>query len=193
VGLARAARPESWGWGKTAHLLVGTLAHSEEVAGHAGRERGAAPPGRGPRRDDPQARRSDQDVAVRSDGHRLPPRVGDGDAWFAAVAKHYAVSVAIGCRAGGRGEVGGMEGEAAVHRPNAKVDSAPPEQMNRFSWYQAHGFASPTRVTPRSTRRTRCRAPTSRAPTMTADLHPTAHSRTARRNPGGPSVHQRPV
>jgi hypothetical protein len=27
--------------------------------------------------------------------------------------------------------------------PNAKVDSAPPEQMNRFSWYEAHGFAKP--------------------------------------------------
>jgi hypothetical protein len=27
--------------------------------------------------------------------------------------------------------------------PNAKVDSAPPEQMNRFSWYGAHGFAKP--------------------------------------------------
>ncbi|MCO5974523.1 alkaline phosphatase family protein [Actinoallomurus soli] len=27
--------------------------------------------------------------------------------------------------------------------PNAKVDSAPPEQMNRFSWYEAHGFTKP--------------------------------------------------
>ncbi|GAA3111819.1 hypothetical protein JOF29_002699 [Kribbella aluminosa] len=27
--------------------------------------------------------------------------------------------------------------------PSAKVDSAHPEQMNRFSWYEAHGFAKP--------------------------------------------------
>ncbi|MFF4757612.1 alkaline phosphatase family protein [Streptomyces sp. NPDC001292] len=27
--------------------------------------------------------------------------------------------------------------------PNAKVDSAPPEQMNRFSWYEANGFTKP--------------------------------------------------
>jgi YVTN family beta-propeller protein len=27
--------------------------------------------------------------------------------------------------------------------PGAKVDSAPPEQMNRFSWYEAHAFAKP--------------------------------------------------
>ncbi len=27
--------------------------------------------------------------------------------------------------------------------PNAKADSAPPEQMNRFSWYEAHDWATP--------------------------------------------------
>jgi hypothetical protein len=27
--------------------------------------------------------------------------------------------------------------------PNAKVDSAPPEQMSRFSWYEAHDWKKP--------------------------------------------------
>ena len=88
--------PAHWGWGSKAFLLVGALAHS-------GRWRGVL------------AESTDQPhlidalhricaalggltrtLAVRPDGHRLPPRQsGRVTASFAAVAKHYGVSVAI--------------------------------------------------------------------------------------------------
>ena len=50
-----------------------------------------------------------------------------------------------------------MGGQAAPHRRRPPVpDYANPEQMNRYTWYRAHGWTSPTRVTRGSTPRPRC-------------------------------------
>ncbi|GII57570.1 phosphoesterase [Planotetraspora thailandica] len=35
------------------------------------------------------------------------------------------------------------KGKQAFTGPNAKADSAPPEQMKRFAWYEAHGWTKP--------------------------------------------------
>ena len=58
----------------------------------------------------------------------------------------------------------GRPGPASSTSPagSAQADFANPEQMNRFTWYQAHDWRRRTRVTRRSTSPTRCRAPTSR-------------------------------
>ena len=97
TGWSCPTRPRAWGWGSQAYLLVGALAHS-------GRWRGCA-----------VAESMDQPhlvdgldrvtralggvtagVAVRPDGHRRATRrPGRITASFAAVAKHYGVSVAI--------------------------------------------------------------------------------------------------
>ena len=108
--------PDAWGWGSMAHLLVGALAHSGRWRGGAGRVDGPAAPGR--RRCDriaPRLGRADPAVAVRPDGHGLPPRHRAGSPpSFAAVAKHYGVSVAI-CPPR-RGQPQGRGGEGQPHR-----------------------------------------------------------------------------
>ena len=86
--------PKSWGWGKNAHLLVGSLAHS-------GKWRAVLSPWT----DQPHLVAAldrvargwwgEPGVAVRPDGHGLRPWLGRVTASFAGVAKHYGVSVAI--------------------------------------------------------------------------------------------------
>src|SRR6476661_9000479 len=70
--------PEFWGWGKTAHLLVGSLAHSAKWRA-ALSPAGSTAPGRRPRPRDPRARWGEQGVAVRPDGHGLRSRQRAGD------------------------------------------------------------------------------------------------------------------
>ncbi len=87
--------PASWGWGKTAHLFVGSLAHSGKWRA-CWRRRGSAAPGRraGPGRPAAWAGctrvwRFDRMATV------CDPGTGRVTASFAGVAKHYGVSVAI--------------------------------------------------------------------------------------------------
>ena len=42
-----------------------------------------------------------------------------------------------------RDGVGAVGAEAALHRPQAQADYAHPEQMNRYTWYQAHNWKTP--------------------------------------------------
>ena len=72
-------RPPAWGWGKTAHLLVGSLAHSGPVAGRPVGVDGPAAPGRRAGPGQPRPGRGHPVVAVRPDGHRLPSRHRQGD------------------------------------------------------------------------------------------------------------------
>jgi transcriptional regulator with XRE-family HTH domain len=80
--------PERWGLDGPAHLLLGTLAHSSRWRGAAALDRGAAPGRHSAGRADPQ-------LALRSDGHRLPPGSGRITASFGPVAMHYAVELSI--------------------------------------------------------------------------------------------------
>ena len=66
--------PQSWGWGTTAHLLVGSLAHSGKWRGCAVAVDGSAAPGRRAGPGHPRPGRGDPGVAVRPDGHGLRPR-----------------------------------------------------------------------------------------------------------------------
>ena len=70
--------PDAWGWGSMAHLLVGSLAHSGRWRGYLSAIDGPAAPGRGAGPDQPGSGRADPAVAVRPDGHRLPPRLRPG-------------------------------------------------------------------------------------------------------------------
>ncbi len=87
--------PEHWGWGKTAHLLVGALAHSSRWRGHLA-----------PAEQQPHLIAGLDAVARRLGGmtkkwrfDRMTtvchPESGKVTATFAAVAKHYGVQVAI--------------------------------------------------------------------------------------------------
>ena len=73
TGWSCPTRPTPWGWGAKAHLLVGALAHSGRVARAAGRVRGPAAPDRRPGPRSARAGWADPGLAVRPDGHRLPP------------------------------------------------------------------------------------------------------------------------
>ena len=68
--------PDAWGWGSMAHLLVGSLAHSGRWRGYLSPVDGPAAPGGGAGPDQPGSGRAHPAVAVRPDGHGLPPRVG---------------------------------------------------------------------------------------------------------------------
>ncbi|HET6697911.1 MAG TPA: IS21 family transposase [Nocardioidaceae bacterium] len=87
--------PEHWGWGKTAHLLVGALAHSSRWRGHLA-----------PAEQQPHLIAGLDAVARKLGGmtkkwrfDRMTtvchPESGKVTATFAAVAKHYGVQVAI--------------------------------------------------------------------------------------------------
>lgn len=87
--------PASWGWGKTAHLLVGSLAHSGKWRGFLA-----------PSEDQPHLV-AGLDRVTRGlggltrvwrfdrNGHSLRPRLGTRDRLVRGVAKHYGVAVAI--------------------------------------------------------------------------------------------------
>ena len=70
--------PDRWGWGTMAHLLVGSLAHSGRWRGYLSADDGPAASGRRAGPDQPESGRGDPAVAVRPDGHRLPPRLRPG-------------------------------------------------------------------------------------------------------------------
>lgn len=131
--------PEHWGWGKTAHLLVGALAHSGKWRGTlAGSEE--------------QAHLVDAlDATVRKLGgvtkvwrfDRMAtvchPASGKVTASFAAVAKHYGVSVAI-CpprRGNRKGVVEKVNHSAAQRWWRTLPDDVTPEQaqalLDRFA------------------------------------------------------------
>ncbi len=160
MGLAGAPDPPAhWGWGQTAYLLVGALAHSGPWRGRAGAESETMPHFiDGLDADRPRARRADPRLAVRPDGHGCHPETGRVTASFAAVAKHYGVSVEI-CppRRGNRKGVVEKANHTAAQRWWRTCPTTPPSKRPRRSLDR---FAHPRRrpATPGRHRRREAKA-----------------------------------
>ena len=74
TGWSCPTHPPAWGWGSKAHPAGRGAGALRAVARGAGRVGRPAPPDRRPAPDRRGAGRADPHLAVRPDGHRLPPR-----------------------------------------------------------------------------------------------------------------------
>ncbi len=110
---------ESWGWGKTAHPLVGSLAYSGKWRAAWSSVAGSTTPGGCAGQSDPRTRRGDSSLAVRPDGHRLRPRQRPS---------HGVVCRGGQALRGGRGDLPGTSWRrSTTPPPNAGGCAVPPD------------------------------------------------------------------
>ncbi|GAB21859.1 putative transposase [Gordonia polyisoprenivorans NBRC 16320 = JCM 10675] len=96
MGSGEIAEPTNrMSWGSTAILLVGPLSHSGQWRGYLAPDMTRPQVIDGIDRITPPTRWGYQVVAIRPDGHRLPPSTGKLTAEFAGVSKHYRVSADV--------------------------------------------------------------------------------------------------